>query len=204
MPKGFSFPIDEQPAVLSFRDYELLVEEHPRYTFHLESPIPDEGRLLVRDTNFATSEGTSRLAVRGRDGVKVKGDDLPADVDQIPIRPVWQLSDDEQRRTTEVSVRYHREDGGLHGSPGLPSRVEIAPESTSAKANGRLNGISDLLDKTRADFLVFVGFDGRCAGRGARGSAGARQDTGYGRRAQSGFTHVPGGSVGDWPRLWLT
>jgi nickel/cobalt transporter (NicO) family protein len=145
--KGILVSIDEQPVVLSFRGYELLVEEHPRYTFHLASPIPGEGRLSVRDTNFATSEGTSRLAVRGRDGVKVKGDDLPADVDQVPIRPVWQLSDDEQRRTTEVSVRYYREDGGLHGSRGLPSRVKVAPESTSAKANGRLNRISDLLDK---------------------------------------------------------
>ena len=79
---------------------------------------------------------------------RLKRDDLPADVDQIPIRPVWQLSDDEQRRTTEVSVRYHREDGGLRGSPGMPSRAKVAPEPSSTKANGRLNGISDLLDKT--------------------------------------------------------
>ena len=40
--------------------------------FHFELPLPAHGRLVVRDTNFASSEGTSRLAVRGR-GVAING-----------------------------------------------------------------------------------------------------------------------------------
>ena len=146
--KGILVSIDGQPTGLSFRDYNLVVEEHPRYTFQFESPIPARGRLSVRDTNYATSEGTSRLAVRGRDGVKVQGDDLPADVDQIPIRPVWQLSDDEERRTTEVSVRYQcGKTGDCLGSPEMPSRAKVPPEPTSPMANGRLNRMSELLDE---------------------------------------------------------
>ena len=44
--------------------------------------------------------------MRGRDGVKVIGDDLPPDVEQIAVRPVWQLSDAEERRTKQVDVRF--------------------------------------------------------------------------------------------------
>ena len=38
--------------------------------------------------------------------MKVTGDELPGDVEQIPVRPVWQLSDEEERRTKQVDVRF--------------------------------------------------------------------------------------------------
>jgi nickel/cobalt transporter (NicO) family protein len=104
--KGLAVTVDGQPIALSGKAYKLVVEEHPRYTFHFEAAIPDQGKLSIRDHNFVSSEGTSRLGVRGRDGVKVIGDDLSGDVEQIPIRPVWQLSDEEERRTKQVDVRY--------------------------------------------------------------------------------------------------
>jgi nickel/cobalt transporter (NicO) family protein len=144
--KGILVSIDDQPAGLSFRGYDLVVEEHPRYTFHFESAIPDQGRLSIRDTNYASSEGTCRLAVRGRDGVTIAGDDLPADVDQIPIRPVWQLSDVEELRTKQVDVRYQLESGRLNRMSQVVRESELAPEPTSPSANGRLSRISELLD----------------------------------------------------------
>ena len=42
------------------------------------------------------------------DGVRIQGDDLPSDVALIPIRPVWQLSNDEERRTRQVDVSFNR------------------------------------------------------------------------------------------------
>ncbi len=104
--KGFLVSCDGQSIALRVRDYNLVVEEHPRYTFHLEAPLPDRGRLTIHDTNFASSEGISRLAMRGRAGVKVEGDDLPEDVEQIPIRPVWQLGDEEERRTRQIEINF--------------------------------------------------------------------------------------------------
>jgi len=104
--KGILVSIDGGPAELTVRGFDLAVEEHPRYTFHFEARIPREGRLAVRDTNYVSSEGTSRLAVRGRDGVVVAGDDLPPVVERIEIRPVWLLSDAEERRTKQVEVRF--------------------------------------------------------------------------------------------------
>ncbi len=106
--KGIFVATDGQPIELSLRSYDLVVEEHPRYTFHFESAIPNQGKLSVRDRNYALSEGTSRLAVRGRQGVTVVGDELPGGVEQISIRPVWQLSDAEERRTRQVEVRFAR------------------------------------------------------------------------------------------------
>ena len=88
------------------RSFDLVVEDHPRYTFHLTGPFRPSGRLRVRDTNYVSSEGTSRLAIRGRAGVVVTGDSLPGDVAQIEIRPMWSLSDEEERRTKQVHVEY--------------------------------------------------------------------------------------------------
>src|SRR5262249_19033387 len=86
--------------------YRLAVEEHPRYTFHFTATIPAAGRVVIRDTNYVSSEGTSRLAICGRGGVLIEGNDGPTDVEQVPIRPVWDLSDAEDRRTKQVEVRY--------------------------------------------------------------------------------------------------
>ena len=71
--QGFLVSVDGKPVTLAVRGYDLVVEEHPRYTFHFEARIAGDGRLAVRDTNYVSSEGTSRLAVRGRDGVMVDG-----------------------------------------------------------------------------------------------------------------------------------
>jgi ABC-type nickel/cobalt efflux system permease component RcnA len=105
--KGILISIDGRPAALQAQGYDLVVEEHPRYTFHFAVAISGPGRVSVHDTNYVSSEGTSRLAVRGLGGVVVSGDDLPADVNQIPIRSVWQLSDKEEQRTKKVVFEVH-------------------------------------------------------------------------------------------------
>ena len=114
--KGFLVAVDGIPTVLSAQGYDLTIEEHPRYTFHFEARIPDQGRLSIHDTNFISSEGTSRLAVRSGDGVAIAGYDGPADVQQVPIRPVWELTDDEERRTREVELSVRRSHAAAAGS----------------------------------------------------------------------------------------
>jgi len=104
--KGVLVSLDGRPATLTLRDYKISVEEHPRFTFHFELSLPAQGRIAIRDTNFASSEGTSRLAVRGR-AVIIDADGLlPTDVDQVAIRPVWQLTDDEERRTRQAEFDF--------------------------------------------------------------------------------------------------
>jgi len=162
--KGMLVAIDGQPVELAVWGFDLAVEEHPRYTFHFKAQIPHAGRLAVRDTNYLSSEGTSRLAVRGRDGIVVAGDDLPPEVERIEIRPVWQLSDEEERRTKQVEVRFR--------APTLPSggvarESLFAPRSTlhaprpPSRAieikSGGLKRISQLLDEsTRVSWSILL------------------------------------------------
>jgi ABC-type nickel/cobalt efflux system permease component RcnA len=167
--KGLLVSVDGRPVIMIGAKYDLVVEEHPRYTFHFEAAIPNQGRLSVRDRNYVSSEGTSRLAVRGRDGVSVAGDELPDSVDAIPFRPVWELSDDEERRTKQVEVRFQcaANRSGIHSAASViheqGARVPQAASSTAPVAPGggrdgrassstlpedRLLRLSALLDKT--------------------------------------------------------
>lgn len=104
--RGLLVTVDDRPLELRCWRFDLRVEGHPHFTFRLEAPLPPRGRLRLQDTNFAASEGSSRLAVRGVAGATVLGDDLPGEVRDIPFRPVWQLSDAEEQRTKQVEVTY--------------------------------------------------------------------------------------------------
>lgn len=103
--KGLLVRAAEAPIKLESLGFDLVVQEHPRFTFHFAGVIPSAGKFSLRDTNFVSSEGTSRLALRSH-GVKVTGDRLPADVEQIEARPVWQLDNAQERRTHEILVDY--------------------------------------------------------------------------------------------------
>lgn len=153
--KGILVTIAGEPVLLSMTSFDLLVEEHARYTFHLTGRIPSGGRLRVHDTNYVSSEGTSRLAIRGHAGVVVEGDQLPGDVAQIAIRPVWALSDDEERRTKQVVVEYHTTEftGPNAATPFVakaPAAGSAMRPSTPAKtrAPARQSGLYGLLDDT--------------------------------------------------------
>jgi ABC-type nickel/cobalt efflux system permease component RcnA len=146
--KGFLITVDGSPVVLSVRSFDLVVEEHPRYTFHFQAPLSAQGRLVIHDTNYASSEGTSRLAVRPREGVEVEGDDLPTDVTEIPIRPLWQLSDEEERRSRKVEVSFRGP-----SSPAVAAAPDIEPDgpaSANSAVKSDIQGtdtLSRLLDR---------------------------------------------------------
>ena len=131
--KGFLVNCNGQPVTLSVRNFKLVVEEHPRYTFHIVGVLPESGRLSIQDTNYASSEGTSRLAVRGRDGVQIEGDTLPEEVEQITIRPVWQLGDEEERRTRQTEISFRTARTGAVDS--IARSVSTPAPSDSATAN---------------------------------------------------------------------
>ena len=111
--KGFLVTVDGSPIGLASTGYHA--RGRGASALHVSSsrpPIPARGRLSIHDTNFVSSEGTSRLAIRGRDGVVIEGNDGPTEVDRVPIRPVWELSDAEELRTKQIAVRYSRVGSG--------------------------------------------------------------------------------------------
>ncbi len=116
--KGFLVSVDGAPVALASAGYRLAVEEHPRYTFHLEARIPAAGRLAIRDTNFVSSEGTSRLAIRARGGVghrrRSRAGRRRAGADPPGLGP------QRRRRATDQADRRpisfdDRAGGGVHG-----------------------------------------------------------------------------------------
>ena len=143
--KGLLVAVDGLALAVRSRGFDLAIEEHPRYTFHFEADPPPRGRLVIQDTNFASSEGTSRLALRGRDGVVIGGDDLPTEVDRIEARPVWQLSDLEERRTKELSVDYETAKSPAEPSASPPPLPAPAIRTTEPSV-GVADRISGLLD----------------------------------------------------------
>ncbi len=118
--------------------------------------------------NYLSSEGTSRLAIRGSSGVVIRGDLLPADVTQIPIRPVWSLSDLEERRTKQVDVEYgSAAPAGISPAIVVPD-VRVEPRSEGAVRTTKVLavdskpaasrwGLSGLLDETsRVSWLALA------------------------------------------------
>ncbi len=140
--KGFFITVDRKPIAVEFKGFDLLIEEHPRYTFHLEGELPPSGRLEIYDTNYATSEGTSRLAIRARDGAEFTGDNSPNEVAEIPIRPVWEMTDEEELRSKRVVVTYSssttkRPAQVPPASPSVSNTVPLAEASSPPPAQSR-------------------------------------------------------------------
>ena len=148
--KGLLVSVDGRPLVLRSGRFDISVEDHVRYTFHFETDLPPRGRLAIRDTNYASGEGTSRLAVRGMGGIVIRGDDLPTDVTLIPNRRAWQLTDAEERRTRRLEVQFEP-GGGTSGEALAPSSaIEVRRPSRSA---GPAESLSQLLDRSSASRL---------------------------------------------------
>jgi ABC-type nickel/cobalt efflux system permease component RcnA len=195
--KGFLVHCDGHPVVLGVRGFDLVVEEHPRYTFHFEAPLPLGGRLWIHDTNYISSEGTSRLAVRGSDGAIIEGNDLPEDVSQIPIRPLWQLGDEEERRTRRVDVIFRgpkQSTGQEAASPALlphdagiaegnlpPPKIDLAGGGTD-----QTGSLSRLLDRGLS--VSWLGLLLISAGLGAVHSV----QPGHGKTLVSAIALAPG------------
>ena len=165
--KGFLVSALGEPIQLSMRSFDLVVEDHPRYTFHLTGSIPPSGRLRVRDTNYVSSEGTSRLAIRGLAGVVVTGDPLPSEVAEIEIRSNILLSDEDERRTKQVQVVYRRpaEPSGRPPRAETGATADLRPPGTVATLPARakevdflgLPRLSELLDGTlKTSWLLMV------------------------------------------------
>ena len=147
--KGLLVSVDGGPLVLRSGAFDMSVENHVRYTFHFETDLPPRGRLSIRDTNYASGEGRSRLALRVNGGVVIRGDDLPGDVTLIPHRPVWQLTDAEERRTRQLEAQFEPGSGKTDETPARATIEARGPSRSGSPAEG----LSRLLDRSSASGL---------------------------------------------------
>ena len=139
--RGFLVAVDGVEVELQAVDFRVVVEDHPRIFFHFAATVPVRGHLKLADTNYTSSEGTTRLGFRAEPDLKVTGNLLPADVASIPTRPVWQMSDEEERRTRRLELDYAPQPVALSTSP---ERAE--PISSPGPRLAPSGGLTRLLD----------------------------------------------------------
>lgn len=195
--RGFLASVDGRPLELDYEGHDLFIEEHPRFNFHLAAPLPDQGRLAILDTNYVASEGVSRLALRSAADIAVAGYDGPTDLVDVPERPLWMLTDEEERRTKQVEVYFQRV---LAQSVADVTDTSMAPRVTSSNpvlskvaGPGRWSigrGLGGLLD--RAAGMSWLGLGGLAFFLGAAHAV----QPGHGK------TLVAAASLGEGGRWW--
>jgi ABC-type nickel/cobalt efflux system permease component RcnA len=160
--RGLLVTVDGRPVELSFRSFALFTDEpHPRYVFRLEAPLPPRGRLELRDTNYVSSEGISRLALAAS-GLAVSGYEGPPDLEAVPYRPLWQLTDEEERRTKGVAVQFGPPAGTALTSTdsthqhGSSNKGATSPTRTPPRGAGPGSGLAALLDRAARASLPLV------------------------------------------------
>ncbi len=148
--RGFVIELEGRPAELEVEGFAVFVEEHPRFVFELGMDLPEGGRLSLRDGNYVSSEGTSRLALRGGGGVGIEGYEGPAAIEEAEERPDWMLSDSEEAATRGFVVLFRRDDGAVRVKEPESVVGEVRRESPS-------EGLSGLL-RTRGTSWVLLWF----------------------------------------------
>jgi ABC-type nickel/cobalt efflux system permease component RcnA len=87
---------------------------------------------------------------------------MPADVEAIPIRPVWQLTDEEERRTKKVEVRFKSSGLPVARGPVRPAEVVAPaadlppPPASSPPSIGAGGQLSQLLDRGAAGSMPLL------------------------------------------------
>jgi ABC-type nickel/cobalt efflux system permease component RcnA len=153
--KGLLVWLDGRATSLSLRSFDFAIEQHPRYTFHFTAELPARGHLRIHDTNYVASEGSSRLAARAVDGVRLTDYDGPDDVQKIPVRAVWQLTDAEERATKQVTVEFSSSARPTARLSSLPS----APAGSLPPGPPRTEGprLARLLERLGSVPLTVIG-----------------------------------------------
>ncbi len=126
--RGIQVEVDGVEAPLGIQGFELTIQEHPRYLFHLQCGLPVRGRVEVRDQNYISSEGTSRLAVRPEGDATISGYSGPGDVEEVPNRPVWMMDDAEEAATHQVAFEFESSGPSRRTSVSPAPAVEANPQ----------------------------------------------------------------------------
>ena len=138
--RGLLANVDGEEVNLESVDFTIVSDDHLRITFRLEAAIPSAGKLHLRDTNYATAEGSARLGLRVDPGLMVAGAVPPVEVDSIPWLPAWQMTDEQERASKLLDVVYQV--AGKVAAPVVVLPV-LKPVAPNRSAPGGLNRLLD-------------------------------------------------------------
>jgi ABC-type nickel/cobalt efflux system permease component RcnA len=145
--RGLLASVDGSDLVWTVERFEVDFEQHALLTFHFVTDIPKSGRLIVRDTNYVSSYGTSRLAMSVSPETRSTGDHIPPELVEVPEVPLWAMTDEQEERTRRVDVVYFPsgdEHPELETRP-IKAEEEVPKERTSEPISRNRQGDSDRL-----------------------------------------------------------
>ncbi len=108
--RGFLITVDGTEIELRSVEFAIHVEDHLRIAFEFAATIPTQGHLRLTDTNYASSEGSTRLGLRVAPALVVAGDLPPTEVSSVPWRPVWEMTDQQERQSKQLDIAYRPRD----------------------------------------------------------------------------------------------
>ena len=108
-------------------------QQHTIYNITYQALLPAQGHYRLRDTNFGTSDGLSRLGVKPTDSVVLESPDIyPQSADAEPYQPVWLLDDNALKRTRQWSGTIHwTETQDITNKELAPEPADSKPPSTT-------------------------------------------------------------------------
>ncbi|MEW4567944.1 hypothetical protein AB1L88_08765 [Tautonia sp. JC769] len=135
--RGLLARVDGSELPWAVDDVIVAFEDHVLLRFVFRAAIPEQGTLHLLDSNYSSSYGISRLALRHAATTRVEGYDGPAELDEVEEVPLFLLSDEEEQQTREVTVDYQRLATPDARLASAPSETPDAPADPLGKGTDR-------------------------------------------------------------------
>lgn len=154
--RGLLATIDEAELSWIVDDVVVNYEEHLLLRFVFRASIPEQGTLHVLDSNYASSYGVSRLALRHDPTTRISGYDGPKNLEEVEEIPLFLMSDEEERESREVTIDYAPQD-----DPEPVLAVQPAGRSDDQAANRQLaaGSVEDRAEPRRLTRLFWESSD---------------------------------------------
>ncbi|WP_169976587.1 HoxN/HupN/NixA family nickel/cobalt transporter [Tautonia rosea] len=150
--RGLLATVDQTELSWTIDDVAVNFEEHLLLRFVFQASIPDQGHLRVLDSNYSSSYGISRLALRHDATTQINGYNGPPELDEVEDVPIFLLSDEEERQTREVSIDYLPLD---HSAVALTAQLPVPSDPQSESGEDAIPAGGDRVEPQRLTRLFW-------------------------------------------------
>jgi ABC-type nickel/cobalt efflux system permease component RcnA len=154
LARGLILRANESELSLQFVRVTHRVDDHPRFAFVFAADVPPsnggERRLAVEDTSFYLEKGRMRIAVQTADDCTLVRSNVPANIDDVQVKPSWQMSPEEQDLARRAEVTWTARPASPVPAPPTDSAT---PADDVPTGSSRGDGLLALLDRWRDGFF---------------------------------------------------
>lgn len=104
-------------------------QQHTIYNLTFDAPLAKPGSYRLRDTNFGTSEGLSRMGVKSTSSMVLTSQGrYPEQADAEPYQPVWLLDNEALKQTRQWSGSVQWNETQTHPNISVTAEPPLAPQ----------------------------------------------------------------------------